>query len=168
MKSKFRKAVLLGVIATFLLTSSLYASHSYDDKGEGERCARGERGEKFEKLKEELGITPEQATELKEQRKEFSGKRKELRKKLREKKQGLKAELEKESINRAAVDNTIEDIKNLTGEQYKNRVDKIISMKSILTPEQFKKLQSKMREKRETHSRSGKRKQGSHGFGKGE
>jgi len=100
--------------------------------------------EKFDKLTEELGLTPEQETELKQQRSQFKAQKKELWGKIRAKKKELKEELEKPDVDRAKVDKIIGEIKDLTGQKLEARVNKIISMKSILTPEQFKKLKEKM------------------------
>ncbi len=150
MKSNIKKAILLMVAATFLLSSTLYAEHGYSDK-KGIEC--NSEGDKFESLREELGITPEQKARLSEQRKEFKAKNKKLVKELRSKRKELKAELEKQHMNRARVNRIVKDIKNLTGEKLQNRVDKIVSMKNIFTPEQFEKLKNKM-EKHHAHMRS--------------
>jgi len=161
MKPKVGKVILVSVIALFLLGSELYAGSYCGDK---EESKYPDKGKKFEKFNEELGLTPEQTEKLKEQRQEFSGKNKEVREKIRAKKEELKTELEKPVVNRAAVDNIINDVKNLTGEQLKSRVDKIMSMKSILTPEQFEKLQGKMREKNKKGAHGDKRKNKDHGY----
>lgn len=153
MKTRFRKAILLAVATTFLLSSSVYAEHSHGREGRMEQSAREK---KHEMLVEELGLTPEQETRLKQQREEFRNKNKELMEKMRSKRKELKQELEEPNIDRAKVDKIIGDIKNLTGEKLSNRVNKIISMKKILTPEQFEKLQDKMRQKRHAHSGSDK------------
>ena len=51
MKSNIKKAILLVVAVTFLLSSTLYAEHGYSGKT-GIECY-GE-GDKFESLREEL------------------------------------------------------------------------------------------------------------------
>ena len=50
----------------------------------------------------------------------------------------------------------IGDIKDLSGEKLFNRVDKIIAMKNILTPEQFEKLQNKMEGQKRGMKKRGK------------
>jgi len=137
MKKKILRAVSLAVIAVFLFGSSLYAEHG---------CKPGEG--KFDKLTEELGLSPEQKTQLDAQREAFKSKNEAAWEKLKAKKEELRAELEKPTVDRAKVSAIIEDMKNLEGEKLNNRVDKILAMKSILTPEQFTKLQDKMQKKR--------------------
>ena len=62
MKGRIKKAVLLGIAAMFLLTSTLYAYQG------GKEHPKFQRGEEFEKLSDELGLTAEQRAQLKEQR----------------------------------------------------------------------------------------------------
>ncbi|MCK4462870.1 MAG: periplasmic heavy metal sensor, partial [Candidatus Omnitrophica bacterium] len=107
---------------------------------------------------EELGITAEQEAKLKAQREEFRDKNKKLMEKMLSKRKELKQELEKPNINRAKVDKIIADIKNLTGEKLRSRVHKIISMKNVLTQEQFEKLQKKMEEKRQAKTKRSRNK----------
>ena len=142
MKERIKKAVLLTVAATFLLSSTLYAYH-----GDKEHSKSGREG-KFEKLSDELALTAEQKAQLKAEREAFKGKQGELMAKLRAKNEELKNELEKPAVDRARVDKIISDIQSLTGEKLRNRVEKIIAMKGTLTPEQFNKLQEKMEKKR--------------------
>jgi len=136
MKKKIVMTISLAVVAVFLATASLYAEHYSKDKGE-----------KFEKLTKELGLNPEQKTQLDSQREAFKAKNEAVWKKLKAKKEELRNELEEPSVDRGKINATIEDIKSLTGEKLNNRVDKILAMKSTLTPEQFSKLQEKMRKK---------------------
>ena len=149
MKKKIVMAISLTVVAVFLAANSLYAEH----------CPEG-KGEKFEKLTKELGLTPEQKTQLDAQREAFKAKNEGAWKKLKAKKEELRNELEKPSVDRGKINATIEDIKSLTGEKLNNRVDKILAMKSVLTPEQFAKLQNKMREKYK--KREGKKREMKH------
>jgi len=136
MKKKIVMTISLAVVAVFLATASLYAEHYSKDKGE-----------KFEKLTKELGLNPEQKTQIDSQREAFKAKNEAVWKKLKAKKEELRNELEEPSVDRGKINATIEDIKSLTGEKLNNRVDKILAMKSTLTPEQFSKLQEKMRKK---------------------
>ena len=141
MKTELKKAMLLGMAIAFLVSTSIYAEPYY-----GERKGTGGCGRmgKYDKLTRELGLTPEQETRLKEERERFANENMELTEKMRSKKEELKDNLEKPDMDRAKVDGIIDEIKNLTGEKLKNRVNKISAMKSILTLEQFEKLQQKM------------------------
>ena len=142
MKSKIRKAALLVIAATFLLSSAVYADHG--DK----KWSKHEKEGRLEKISAEIGLTAEQEAQLKEQREAFKAKQKDLGERLMTKNKELKEELEKPQVNRAKIDQIISDIQILAGEKMRNRVDKILAMKNTLTPEQFNKLQKKMEKKR--------------------
>jgi len=144
MKKKIARIISLAVIAVFLVSGNLYAESQC---GAPEGGRGNGKGDKFQKLAEELNLTPEQKEKLKAQRAEFKEKNKALREKMQAKNKELKNELKNPTVDRAAVNATIEDIKSLTGEKLNSRVDKILSMKDVLTPEQFTKLQEKMQEK---------------------
>ena len=60
---------------------------------------------------------------------------------MRAKRLELKQELEKPAVDTNKINTLIADIKTLMGEQLDFRVNNILAMKQILTPEQFKKLQ---------------------------
>jgi Spy/CpxP family protein refolding chaperone len=151
MNIKFKKAVLLGMAAAFLLGSTLHAEGPYEGTG------RRNSEKKFAELTQELGITPEQETKLKEQQEGFRAKGKRLMKNIQSRQKELKQELEKKDVDRARIDKLIEEIKDLTGEKLRNRVDKIMAMKSVLTPEQFEKLQSKAHKKGHFYTQKGRR-----------
>ena len=159
MKKKIVRTISLMMIAAFLVSGSLYAE-SYCGRPEGGRG--NEKGDKFQKLAEELNLTPEQKEKLKAQRIEFKEKNKALRENMRAKNEELRNELKNPTADRASINATIEDIKRLTGEKLNSRVDKILAMKDVLTPEQYAKLQEKMQEKRRKRKNKAKN---SHGFG---
>jgi len=144
MKTKIKKVLVVFVASVFLVNLCLYAEAYHPKKGD-----KGyyEKGGKFEKFCEELGLTKEQEAQLKTQREEFKNKNNALRKKMRVKRRKLRDELEKPDVDRARVDTIIEELNDLNREKIKNRVNKILSMKNVLTPEQFKNLQDKMEKK---------------------
>ncbi len=90
----------------------------------------------------ELSLTPEQRELLKEQRYQERYKMINTRNKIRLKELELRHELEKKEINREAVDKILAELKKLQSNILEQRVEAILKMKEILTPEQFEKLQS--------------------------
>jgi Spy/CpxP family protein refolding chaperone len=88
-----------------------------------------------------LNLSPAQKEQLKQQRATDARAWKELWEKLAAKRLELKAELEKPAVDQAKISAIIADTKTLMGEQLQLRVERILAMKKILTPEQFKKLQ---------------------------
>ncbi|MBL7130947.1 MAG: periplasmic heavy metal sensor [Candidatus Omnitrophica bacterium] len=142
MKIKFKQAVVFaGVVAALFLSSAAYAQ-SVDNAAQGEMRPRREPKQR---LIEELGLTVEQQEQIKEQCSENKEKNKELREKIRSKRLELKQELEKQNIDKSKIDSLVAEIKILMGQQLEQRVESILSMKEILTPEQFEKFQQKVR-----------------------
>ena len=92
-------------------------------------------------IAQELDLTAEQKQQLKEQRYQEGHKRTETRNKIRLKELELRHELEKEEIDREGVNTIVEELKELGGLMLNQRVDSILKMKQILTPEQFERLQ---------------------------
>jgi Spy/CpxP family protein refolding chaperone len=97
------------------------------------------------KIVSELNLTPEQGEEIKNQRSEHRRIKKQLSHSLREKQKELKAELEKEVSDRGKVDRISKDIKQLQGERVDHRIEGVLQMKEILTPEQYRKFHQKTR-----------------------
>lgn len=100
----------------------------------------------FKKMSEELQLTPGQKEQLAKEREEFASKSKDLREKIQTARTGLKAELEKPVPDKAKVNSLVAEIKGMVGQQIQNRVDKVMAMKQILTPEQFSKMSASMKE----------------------
>jgi Spy/CpxP family protein refolding chaperone len=94
-----------------------------------------------------LNLTSEQQEKVKKHQSTNMEKGAELRNKLRDKNSELKAELDKPQINRNRVNALVAEIKTLMGVQLEQRVDNIIFMKQILTPEQFKQMQEQINAK---------------------
>ena len=88
-----------------------------------------------------LNLSPEQESQITKQQDMNKEKGNELRDKMRAKRLELKQELEKPTVDTNKINAIIVDIKTLMGEQLDFRVNNILAMKQILTPEQFKKLQ---------------------------
>ena len=91
-------------------------------------------------IAQELGLSPEQKAQLKEQRFQAKYNQVEMRNKLKLKELELRHELEKEAINQEAITGIVAELKELQGMIIEQRIDSILKMKEVLTPEQFEKL----------------------------
>jgi Spy/CpxP family protein refolding chaperone len=94
------------------------------------------------KIAEELGLSSEQKEKLKEQRFQARYSMIENRNKIRLKELELRHELEEEAINHEAINKIVAELKQLHGATIEQRVNSILKMREILSPEQFEKLQS--------------------------
>lgn len=146
MNAKFRQTIVyVGVIAVLFLGSMAYAQPSGNVP---ERTMR-HKEEKMANCVKELELTAEQQGQIKKQRNEQREKNKELRDKLRVKRTQLREELEKQDIDKSKIYGLVAEIKTLLGNQLEQRVESVLSMKEMLTPEQFKKLQEKRAENKQ-------------------
>jgi len=130
----------LGIITALLLTSNVFAE---SDKREGfdnqERKAKWEQ--KRMEMQEKLGLSEEQQQQLKAHREKFRSENKDSREQARDLKQQLKAELRKNDVNREEVMRIHNQIKALKSEADDRRLEGILEVREILTPEQFTKFQ---------------------------
>jgi len=128
---------VVAVAAMVVLASNAYA-------GEGWGSNKGENGMKknFDKMAQELNLTAEQRAALDKERETTIPKIKALRDKIRASREQLKTELDKARPDKAKLALLVEEMKNLTGEQIQMKIDKILAMKTILTPEQSAKMKS--------------------------
>ena len=90
---------------------------------------------------QKLNLSPEQKSQITKQQDMNKEKENELRDKMHAKRLELKQELEKSEVDTNKINAIVTDIKTLMGGQLDLRVNSILAMKQILTPEQFKKLQ---------------------------
>jgi Spy/CpxP family protein refolding chaperone len=105
----------------------------------------------FKKMAEELKLTPEQKSQLDKQRDEFMAKTQVLREKIKTMRTALRQELDKPTSDKAHIDRLVTELKDAVGEQIRIKVDSVIALKQVLTPEQF----AKMNELRSKHMRKG-------------
>lgn len=155
MKTRIEKGlVAVAVAAMVFSTVGIYAEAS------GNAPQRTEKKEAhFKKMVEELQLTAEQQKQFTKEREEFAMKSKDLKEKMRSTRSSLKAELEKPALDKGRVNSLAAELKNLVGQQIQNRVDKVMAMKQILTPEQFSKMKCSMEGKRhDKHGNKGKHK----------
>lgn len=146
MRVKFKQAVVYaGLIAALFLTSLAYAQ-PVGDVPEG--LAR-HRKEAIGNLVQELNLTPEQQEQIKKQRSEQMHKAKALRDRLQAKRKQLREELEKQAVDKAKIYGLVAEIKSLMGQQLEDRVERVISMSEILTPEQFEKMKEKRKQRQQ-------------------
>ncbi|MBU9888757.1 MAG: Spy/CpxP family protein refolding chaperone [Candidatus Omnitrophica bacterium] len=118
---------------------------AYAGWGEG----TGDRSPKFKKhgdFFKDLDLTPEQKAKVEAQREAQEGLSKPLREQIRTKMQGLHGELSKPASDKAVVNGLVGDINNLKGQLFAQRIDGVLELKQVLTPEQFGKVQAKFGE----------------------
>lgn len=97
---------------------------------------------KEDPIEKELQLSDDQKAKIADIRKDLSTKQKALIDQIKVKRDALKAELDKDKLDRAAVDAVLKDLKGLQGQVMDNRVNYAFSMREILTLDQYKKLRT--------------------------
>lgn len=108
-------------------------------------CPRwGHKGgymEKKARIMKELNLTQDQEKLLKETKEAHRAEMKKLFEATKEKRQALKDAMKKTGVTKKDVEPILADMKKLQAETLDRRTDGIFKVKSILTPEQFEKMQ---------------------------
>ncbi|GEM_PF-5674545 len=107
------------------------------------------REEIKEKIVKDLGLTEEQQAKFSEHRKNTDARHKELKQALRKSEKELREELAKYNADQANIQALAATVKNTQAQMLDARIKDITALKSILTQEQFEKLQQKAKARAE-------------------
>jgi periplasmic protein CpxP/Spy len=130
--NKRTRVTVIGLVIVFLALSGAYAQGQ-------EKYHQGEQGKK-EGLFKELNLTPEQHKKLEDNRKARYQEMQELRGALKAAHEKLQGKLNNPAVTRATVEPEVKEINSLQRKMLNNRIDGILAVKAILTPEQFAKF----------------------------
>ncbi len=131
--------MIVGILAAFLAVNLVYAQDYAQGKKEAGRTeCKAVDGGRMEKA---LKLTPEQQQKLQDNRRAQRERMSQLLKALKEKQQILQQELKKPSVTKASLAPILTEIKSIQAQLIDSRVEGILAVKEILTPEQFAKFQ---------------------------
>jgi len=102
------------------------------------------RGKAKDRIYRQLNLSEQQMLDLQENRQAQRKRMSELRGSIREKQAQLQPAFIKPSADRASVEPVINEIKSLEAQSIESRVEAILAVKKILTPEQFEQFQKMM------------------------
>lgn len=91
----------------------------------------------------QLGISPQQETQLREIHTDVRAFRKEHMKKVSDLREKTKQELLKDNPSKSTLNSYAKEMGDLHKVMNENRIDHLLKLKTILTPEQFSKIASK-------------------------
>ena len=143
------KRMNLTMLAALLLAVFCFATPVFAEGG-GRGREPGEKGGKMmEKMGEELGLTREQQDQVKALRESGKEKAGPLREKSKAVREAMREELNRADTDSSKVKGYVEELTALYRQKLEQRVDGVLGMKKVLTPEQFSKLNEKMEQKKE-------------------
>jgi Spy/CpxP family protein refolding chaperone len=139
--SRMTKVLALGM--TLLLVPAL--TSVFAQRGQGRALRLRQAGKmqqmRYQRLEQELGLSAEQSEKLRQLRKKVGILGIETRSQLQIRQLELRELMTAKTVDRAAVDKKVQEIANLRGTQYRNRIEMRLGMQGILTPEQQVKIQ---------------------------
>jgi periplasmic protein CpxP/Spy len=134
------KMTLSAVAACALFLAAPGVRAEAGGKGLSDKRWEERREKHHKKMAKELGLSADQEKQLRESRKSHREAGEELRKGMKEKREAMKAELEKPELDMTRINTIQTEIKDLQGKMDDNRLDGILQVRKILTPDQFKKF----------------------------
>jgi Spy/CpxP family protein refolding chaperone len=143
MKARVKQLFVCAMVA--VLASCASVSSAQPAAG-GSRGPETGRGGDMDDLINELNLTSQQQAQIKKQRNEHFEKNRGASDELRQKRLKLKQELEKETPDTQIIGTLVADINALTARKLEDRVESILSIKQVLTPQQYKALQEKIKD----------------------
>lgn len=136
------KNFIIGVVSITFLFSFVDLSFCDTSKKISSRQEFEQKAaERFEKTAKELGLTQDQVAQMKEIREQNKIKTKQIIEEIRKKDKAIDEELLKENYDRAVVNNLLQEIRQLSADMSQIRIDDKIKVRSILTQEQFSKIE---------------------------
>ncbi|PIU40947.1 MAG: hypothetical protein COS99_07720 [Candidatus Omnitrophica bacterium CG07_land_8_20_14_0_80_42_15] len=134
-----KTALLSGVVSLLFICGVSYAQPLNEDIQEKTNV---NKEAKMNKTFKELGLTPDQQKQIKEQFDVNNAKAKEIREQIRTKREKLKQEMESDTVDRNKINKLVTEVGDLNSTQLRQRVESILLMKQVLTPDQYKRLES--------------------------
>jgi Spy/CpxP family protein refolding chaperone len=128
-------------------------------RGDGETA----RGGRLARLQEQLGLSEQQSSRLREIREGQQRDAIRHRADLQVARLDLRRLMESPTLDRKAVDAKVKEVSDLQAASFRARVDTMLAMREVLTPEQMKKWQ----ELRAERGMSGRDRRGPRGRGRG-
>lgn len=140
-----KRKVFLGIVASLLVFSMVYvfAQGPMMNKGDFHKG----KGMQMREFIEDLDLTPEQESKLVDIKFAHQQEILPLQRDLEKKRLEFKAELEKENPNQQVLDKISDEMSALMGKIKKSKLHFLLSMKSVLTNEQWKKAKEHFMER---------------------
>lgn len=159
---KLNQNMVIGALLTAVLVGPSLAHAEWDGPRHGDKAFKEKMKEHRLEMQKELGLTKEQQEKLDANRKAQKEQMQVLRKTKQEKMEALRQELQKEQMEEAKINQLNGEIKQLQSQLSDLRINSVMEVRKILTPEQFKKFNAKMEKRRHEMKEKMKDKVGMH------
>ncbi len=148
MDTKRCKIIALLIVAALALSSpAILPASSYDNGSKEEKGHSGKVETRRQELYKDLNLTPAQKKLLEENKKARRETMKALFSQTQEKRTAIRQELQKDELNIGKITQVNNELKILDAQMLDHKLEGILEVRKILTPEQFKKFMTKMEER---------------------
>lgn len=146
-----KKTMSIAVFTAFVVVMSSLSVYAGGQGGEDGFSAKWKERmeERKQELFKELNLTDEQKSKLEENRKKNKEGSSALWKSMKDLRNAMRQELEKETLDMAKINQIQSQMKEAHAQMMDNRLQSILEVRGILTPEQFRKFSAKMQEHKE-------------------
>jgi Spy/CpxP family protein refolding chaperone len=145
---KFNSLVLSGIMCAMLSIPAVYAQEQ----------SGHERMHKGHEVFKQLNLTDDQKTQLEANKKQRRDQMKTWAEQMKAQREAMRQELMKKDLDMGKVNAIQSQIKTLEAQMTDNRLNSILEVRKILTPEQFNKFISMMEQNRsKMHGFEGRR-----------
>ncbi|MCR4662707.1 MAG: Spy/CpxP family protein refolding chaperone [Endomicrobiaceae bacterium] len=141
---------IISLVLTLFVSSFVFAAQPEHNKGnkppESPHKYQEQMKKDFDKISKELNITDEQKQKINELMKADVEKKKELRQQIKQKSDAIDEELMKEKFDIYVVNQLAEEIQKLSAEISKINIESKLNVRSILSFEQYSKMEQARRQ----------------------
>ncbi len=154
--TKYKK-VLFGFFGLYILAalSLAQAQNASGPEGASQKWHSLPRqqagGQRIQEIYSQLNLTDDQKKQLEVNKQEHRVRMENIRQAMKTDKQMLKEELMKPRLDSPKINAIHNQIKSLQNQMEDNKLDSILAVRTILTPEQFLKFVNLMHRKKGTH-----------------
>lgn len=150
------KIVIAALIAGAFLTAG-QGAYAFDKEGKNGPDQEKKHEEMFDKMTKDLNLTADQQAKLKANKEAQRAKMTQLREAMKANRAKFKEAVNKPGVTRASLEPVIAETKALESQMVDQRVDSILAIKAILTPEQFEKMHKGFEEKQKERGERAKK-----------
>lgn len=132
------------LIAIAIVTAVLFSQAAFAEQGPKD----ADFEKHHDKIMKQLNLTPEQEKQLKDYREQEKAEIKKEFGELKAKREELRSQLNNPQVSENTIRQTAGQLEAMQAKMMARRIDSILYMRKVLTPEQFTKFQELTKEKR--------------------
>ena len=147
--TKFKK-VLFGLFGSYILVASSLAL-AQNAPGTDASSQKRHTGQRIHEIYSQLNLTDDQKKQLEANKQQHRAKMQSVRQEIKADKETLKEQLMKSQLDMPKINAIHEQIKSLQNQMEDDKLNSIVAVRAILTPEQYLKFVNLMHKHKEGH-----------------